>query len=74
MKGFLVISRRVGERIQIGEDIEIMITDIFVHKEGKKPKVDIAIRAPKEVSITRKGSFYPDGDRNKDRCDRTEES
>jgi carbon storage regulator len=46
--GYLVISRKIGERILIGENIEILVADI-AHR-----KVDIAIRAPKEIPILRK--------------------
>jgi len=45
--GYLVISRRIGERIKIGENIEILISDI------DKKKVSIAIKAPKEIKINR---------------------
>ena len=48
--GYLIISRRISERIMIGDDIEIMISDI---DDGK---VDIAINAPKKFSIKRKGT------------------
>lgn len=43
----LVISRRRGERIRIGRDIEVMVTRII---DGT---VRLAIRAPKEVLIAR---------------------
>lgn len=43
----LVISRRRGERIQIGPDIEIMVTKVA---EGV---ARIAIKAPDNVRITR---------------------
>ena len=46
--GYLVISRRTNERIMIGDDIEILISEI------SKDKVDIAINAPKNISIKRK--------------------
>ena len=45
--GYLVISRKIGERILIGDNIEILVADIQ-HK-----KVDIAIKAPKEIKIKR---------------------
>lgn len=50
--GYLVISVRINERIMIGDDIEILISDI---KSGKK-RVDVAIKAPKEIGITKKGT------------------
>jgi carbon storage regulator len=43
----LVISRRKGERINIGNDIEIIVTE--VHRSSCK----IAIRAPEGTIITR---------------------
>lgn len=46
--GYLVISRRTNERILIGDDIEILIAGIT------NDKVDIAIKAPKNISIQRK--------------------
>ena len=51
MPGHLVISRRVSERIMIGPDIEIMVSDIV------GGKVDIAIKAPKRIRIHRKESY-----------------
>ncbi len=44
----LVIKRKLGEAIVIGEDIEIIISDI------SNDKVKIAINAPNDVRITRK--------------------
>jgi len=43
----LVIKRKVSESILIGDDIEIIISEI------SQDKVKIAINAPKEVKITR---------------------
>lgn len=43
----LVISRRRGERIQIGPDIEIMVTQVA------NGSARIAIKAPDTVRITR---------------------
>ncbi|NPA11084.1 MAG: carbon storage regulator CsrA [Epsilonproteobacteria bacterium] len=43
----LVISRRVNEKIKIGEDIEIVVVEI-----GKN-QVKIGIEAPKNVHILR---------------------
>lgn len=48
--GYLVISRRTNERITIGKDIEILISDIG------NDKVDIAIKAPKEIQIKRQST------------------
>lgn len=49
--GYLVMSRRVGERILVGKDIEILISDI---NDGK---VDVAIKAPKDIPIKRLGTY-----------------
>jgi carbon storage regulator len=44
----LVIKRKVSESILIGDDIEIIISEIA------QDKVKVAIHAPKEIKITRK--------------------
>ena len=49
--GYLVISRRVGERIMIKsetDEIEILISDI------SQDKVDVAVSAPKNYDIKRR--------------------
>lgn len=43
----LVISRRIGEQIQIGDSIVITVIEI------DRGKVKLGIEAPKDVSITR---------------------
>ena len=43
----LVLSRKVGERIQIGDDIELIVTAI----NGNR--VQLGIAAPRSVRITR---------------------
>lgn len=43
----LVLSRKVGETIFIGEDIEVIISEV------KGDQVKIAIRAPRHVDIIR---------------------
>jgi len=48
--GYLIITRKISERIFIGNDIEIMISDIY------SGKVDIAIKAPSDVQVHRKES------------------
>ena len=45
--GYKVISLKIGQRIQIGRDIEVLISD---YDSGK---VDVAVKAPKEISIDR---------------------
>ncbi len=42
----LVLSRKVGERILIGDDIEVVVTQI-------KGKVTLGVTAPKDVRILR---------------------
>lgn len=44
----LVIKRKVSESILIGDNIEIIISEI------SDEKVKIAIKAPKDIKITRK--------------------
>ncbi len=43
----LVLTRRLGESINIGDDIKITVVDI----DGKQVK--IGIQAPKEISVYR---------------------
>lgn len=56
--GYLVISRRTNERITIGDDIEILISSIG------NDKVDIAIKAPKEINIKRKATHLEEQKQN----------
>ena len=44
----LVLSRRLGEAIQIGDDIEVMVADI------RGDLVRLGIKAPKKTQIWRK--------------------
>jgi len=44
----LVLSRRLGEAIQIGDDIEVVVADI------RGEMVRLGIRAPKKTQIWRK--------------------
>lgn len=43
----LVLSRRIGETLKIGDDIEIQILDI------QRGQIRIGINAPKRVNIVR---------------------
>jgi len=56
----LVLSRKKGEAIMIGSDIELQILD--VSSEGVK----LGISAPKEVGILRKELFVATADMNKE--------
>lgn len=51
MSNILVLSRKKGESIQIGQDIELTIVQI----DGEQVK--IGIKAPKQVEIYRKEIF-----------------
>ena len=55
----LVLTRKKGESIQIGNDIEITITQI------KGDQVKIGIKAPKNVEIHRKEVWLQIQDENK---------
>lgn len=50
-KGMLVLSRKIGERIFIGEDIVITIVD--VHGGGERAKIRLGISAPSNIEILR---------------------
>ena len=43
----LILSRKAGETIWIGEDVEIVVTEV------KGDQVKIGIRAPKSIDIVR---------------------
>lgn len=43
----LILSRKVGEKIWIGEDIEIVISEV------KGEQVKVGIRAPRSVEVVR---------------------
>ena len=44
----LILTRRVGETVMIGDDIQVMITKI------KGNQVHIGIQAPKNIEVHRK--------------------
>lgn len=50
----LVLSRGAGDTILIGEDIEILVSEV------RKGKVRLALKAPKEVAIKRGKQLPPD--------------
>lgn len=56
----LVLSRKKGETIMIGNDIELTVLEVL--SDGVK----LGISAPKEVGILRKELFVATADTNKD--------
>lgn len=50
--GWLCLTRRSGEGILIGKDVELMVSDFSNDAHGNKI-VKIAVRAPKEIPILR---------------------
>ncbi|MCI6466631.1 MAG: carbon storage regulator CsrA [Faecalicatena sp.] len=61
----LVLSRKKGESIKIGDDIEIFVSDI------KGDKVRLGISAPSDKKITRT-EFYLTVENNKEASDKVE--
>lgn len=57
--GYLVLSRRLNDRISIGNDIEIVISDLKRNNKGEMI-VDLAIKAPKGVIILRQETHLRD--------------
>lgn len=57
--GYLVLSRRINERILIGLDIEILVADIRENEDGHAI-ADIAIKAPKDVKILKRETYLKD--------------
>lgn len=58
----LVVSRKVGEKIYVGDDIVIIVTDI------DRGKVRIGIKAPPDVTILREElKDNKQGDKNEPR-------
>jgi carbon storage regulator len=56
--GYLVISRRTNERILIGDDIEIVVAEI------SRDKIDLAIKAPRDIQIRRKSTAMQEDEDN----------
>lgn len=54
----LVLTRKVNERLLIGEDIEIVVLGLQ-HPTGAKPTVKIGIVAPQETLILRRELVKP---------------
>lgn len=57
--GYLVLSRKLNEKILIGSDIEILIADIRENSRGE-PVVDIALKAPREIKILKEETYLGD--------------
>lgn len=51
--GYLTISRKLSERISIGNEIIIIVSNITKDKNGQF-KVDIGIDAPRNLDIKRR--------------------
>lgn len=48
----LVLSRKTGERVKIGEDIEVIVQEI------RSGRVKLAFQAPRETNIARAELTY----------------
>lgn len=59
----LTLSRKIGESIMIGNDIEITILDV------KGDQVKIGINAPKAIPVYRKEIYVQIQDANKEAAD-----
>ena len=49
----LTISRKLSEKLLIGNDIEIMVVEIRPGFDGAEPKVRLGVRAPVGVPVHR---------------------
>lgn len=61
--GYLILSRRLNERIRIGKNVEIMVADIYTNKQGELV-VDIGLTGPKDVKFLRMETYLEDLKRN----------
>lgn len=57
--GYLVLSRRLNDRILIGKNVEVLVADIRENQNGETI-VDLAIQAPKEIKILKKETYIGD--------------
>ena len=57
--GYLVLSRRINDRILIGDEVEILVSDIREARNGELI-ADIAIKAPKHVKILKQETYLED--------------
>ena len=51
-KGWLVLSRSVGQSLLVGNEIEIAISEVSGQKGNES--VEVAVRAPRSMKILRK--------------------
>lgn len=56
----LVITRRIGEIIRIGDDITLVVLDVY-RGSGGRTHVRLGIEAPKDVPIRRDDYVGPVG-------------
>lgn len=49
----LFLEFAVGDKLLIGDDIEIMVTRITPGLHGGTPRVKLSVKAPQELSIAR---------------------
>ena len=56
----LVLSRKIGESIMIGDDIELVVVEI------KGDQVRLGVKAPKEVSIYRNEVYLAISESNRE--------
>lgn len=61
--GYLILSRRLNESIRIGENVEVLIADIYQNREGHFV-VDIGLKGPKSVKFLRKETYKEDLKKN----------
>ncbi len=49
----LILSRRIGESINIGDDVKVTVLDV------RDSQVRVGIAAPRDVPVHREEIFYP---------------
>lgn len=49
----LILTRKVGETLRIGDDIEVTVMAVHQHTPNSAPQVRIGIKAPKEIPVHR---------------------
>ena len=63
----LILTRRKGQRIQIGKDIMVVVADVREDKRRGGYEVRIGIEAPKDIDIMRDDVIHGKHDGIKDR-------